>query len=120
MTYKKVKGEGGGGMDDEGRMILCLQDEGFVIEGIYKGFKTIPGYEGKGKQRCHAFEQLNGEKLEVIGFGLMDYILDKVDEGSQTRVTYNGKIKKYHNCTVEVDDEFEGNPENTDEDGNPY
>jgi hypothetical protein len=104
MVYKKVKGEGGGGMDEEGRMIFCLQDEGTFIEGIYKGFKTVPGYEGKGKQRCHTFIQANGKQLEVIGFGLMDYILDNVDEGSQTKITYNGKVKKYHNCTVEVDD----------------
>lgn len=104
MAYKKVGGSGGGSSSE--CMILCLEPEGTVVEGIYKGFKEVPGFEGKGTQRKHTFKQSNGKQFPVIGFGLMDHILQNVKEGSRTRVTYLGKDGDYHKCTVEVDDEF--------------
>ncbi|KKM77025.1 hypothetical protein LCGC14_1374160 [marine sediment metagenome] len=105
MSYKEI----GGSSDStplEG-MLLCGSEVGTEVEGIYKGFKMVPGHKGKGKQKCHTFDQSNGEPLAVLGFGLMDHILNNVEKGSQTRITYLGKVGDYHKCKVEVDDEQE-------------
>lgn len=104
MVYKDV---GGGGYTPEGHMLLCLQDVGTVVEGIYKGFKDVPGFEGEGIEQCHTFEQSDSSTFTVIGFGLMNHILKKVKKGSQTKVTYKGKVGKHHKCTVAVDDDQE-------------
>ncbi len=105
MTYKKVGG--GGGRDEDGRLIFSMSEVDTAIEGTYKSVEEIPGYEGKGIQKCYTFKLLNGEEEEIVGFGLMDHIMQNVIKGSHVRITYKGKPAKYHQCTVEVDDEFE-------------
>ncbi len=116
MAYKKVGG--GGGRDEDGRLIFSMSEEGAVIEGIFKDVEEIAGYEGKGKQKCYTLELLNGEEEEVVGFGLMDHIMQSVEKGSQVRITYTGKPAKYHQCTVEVEDGKSDTE--VDSDSNPF
>ncbi len=100
-AYKRVGG--GGGRDEDGRLIFSMSEVGTVIEGKYKDVEEIAGFEGKGKQKCYSLDLLNGEEEEVLGFGLMDHIMQNVEKGSQVRITYTGKPAKYHQCMVEVD-----------------
>lgn len=106
MVYKKI----GGDLTPEilediekNGIILSCQDVGYQIEGVYDGFVEIVGYKGKGKQRRHTVETEGGTFM-FRGFGLVDHILEKVDKGSQVKITYDGKTGDYHKCTVEVDD----------------
>lgn len=105
MAYKKVGGDGSG--EPLPGMLLSGTEIGTTVEGIYKGYKMVVGCKGKGKQKCHRFIQPDGNSLDVLGFGLMDHILKEVKDGSMTKVTYTGKKSDYHQCTVEVDDEFQ-------------
>lgn len=107
MAYKKISGELTPEILEDiekNGIILACQDVGYEIEGIYDGFVEIPGFEGKGKQKRHTVILEGGELLMFRGFGLVDYILEKVETGSQTKITYDGKVDKYHKCTVAVDD----------------
>ncbi len=117
MAYRRIGG--GGGRDEDGRLIFSMSEVGTAIEGTYKSVREIKGYEGKGKQKCYTFDLLHGEEEEIVGFGLMDHIMQNVEKGSQVRITYTGKPGKYHQCTVEVDD-GEANAENIDEEGVPF
>ncbi len=92
--------------NDKYGQLMVLIGEGNSLQGIYRGVKEVPGYEGKGKQKCHSLEQESGEILKVRGFGLMDHIIAKdVEEGQLIRVTYTGKgTDGYHKCKVAIDD----------------
>ncbi len=105
MAFKKV-----GSAGDLAGMLLSGAEPGTKVEGVYKGYKMVPGAPGedgkpKGKQKLHTFKQPDGEPLDVLGFGLMDHILENdCKEGQLVRVTYKGKVGGYHKCNVEVDD----------------
>jgi hypothetical protein len=106
-----VDGEGSGELSDEIKeenskygVLMSLQGDN-PIQGIYRGFKECPGFEGKGKQKSHSFEQPDGSNLKVRGFGLMDHIIAKdYAEGDLLRVTYTGKDGKFHKCRIAKDD----------------
>lgn len=107
MAYKKI----GGDLTPEilediekNGILLSYQDVGYEIEGVYDGFVEIEGYKGKGKQKRHTVILEDGKPFMFRGFGLVDHILEKVDKGSLTKITYDGKTGDYHKCTVEVDD----------------
>ena len=88
-------------------LLLSGQEEGYQLQGVYKGFRMVDGPDGDGEQKCHSFDEPDGEPLDVLGFGLLDHILadeKQVKEGDLVRVTYLGKKGKYHKCKVEVDD----------------
>lgn len=107
MTYKKIGGELTPEILEDiekNGIILACQDAGYKIEGVYDGFVEIPGFEGKGIQKRHTVIVEGGELFLFRGFGLVDHILEKVEIGSQTKITYDGKGGKYHKCTIEVDD----------------
>lgn len=83
--------------------LMTLRKE--PVEGIYRGFNEVSGFEGKGKQRSHKFEAKDGSIFKIRGFGLMDHIIaNEVTEGQLIRVTYTGKGDDgYHKCKVAVD-----------------
>ena len=88
-----------------GKLAIML-GEGNSVEGIYRGVKQVTGYQGKGKQSSHTFEDAKtGEEFKIRGFGLMDHIIKKeVTEGDLIRVTYKGKGEDgYHKCSVGID-----------------
>lgn len=107
MVYKKIGGELTPEILEDiekNGIILSCQDVGYEIEGVYDGFVEIVGYKGKGKQHRHTVISEGGERFMFRGFGLVDHILEKVETGSQVKITYDGKAGDYHKCTVEVDD----------------
>ncbi len=83
--------------------LMVLRTE--PVEGIYRGFTNVSGYEGKGKQKSHKFEKPDGSILKIRGFGLMDHIIaNDISEGQLIRVTYTGKGDDgYHKCRIAVD-----------------
>ncbi len=107
-----VEGENGGELSPEIQEenakygeLMVMQKE--PVEGIYRGCREVPGYGGKGKQKCHKFEKADGSEFEIRGFGLMDHILNKdYGIGDLLRVTYTGKNEKtgYHQCKIAKDD----------------
>lgn len=112
MSMAFVDGESGGELSDEVKaenekygVLMIMQKE--PVQGIYRGFRMVPGYKGnmKNQQKCHSFEQEDGNNLEVRGFGLMDHIIAKdYKEGDLLRVIYTGLVDGYHKCTIAKDD----------------
>tara|TARA_R100000656_G_scaffold39479_1_gene33081 strand:- start:718 stop:1095 length:378 start_codon:yes stop_codon:yes gene_type:complete len=113
----------GGGMSEETRQeiedhgqIFSMEGRGAKVEGIYQGFDMCAGYKGKGKQKSHKFQQLDGEIIKKRGFYEMDKKLENdCEEGQMVWLEYLGKDGEYHRCSVDFDDGVKG--ENKDEDG---
>ncbi len=100
--------------NEEYGQLMTLIGEGNSLEGVYRGCKDVPGYDGKGKQVMHKLEQDSGDILKVRGFGLMNHIIkNEVEEGQLIRVTYKGKGEDgYHKCSVAIDDGETGSDDN--------
>ncbi len=108
MAFKDIGGEGElseeiQAENKEKGELMTLRTE--PVEGIYRGYDEVSGYEGKGKQKSHKFEKSDGSIFKVRGFGLMDHIIaNDVTEGQLIRVTYTGKGDDgYHKCRVAID-----------------
>ena len=67
-----VDGDSGGELspevqeENEKNGVLMVLQGDTPVQGIYRGFKEVPGYEGKGKQKSHSFEQEDGSIVKVI------------------------------------------------------
>lgn len=95
-------------------------------EGIYIGHKEITTEIGK--QQVYRFRTKQGRVFSIYGFTMLNLAMENILENSMCRITYTGTenvktrfgMKDVHQVKVEVDDEFVGNSENVDENGNPY
>ncbi len=109
-----------------GNAIDIKKEIGKPYEGVYLGFKGIT--TKLGPQVIYKFKGNNNKLFEIYGFTMLNRVMENVITGEQCRITYLGTenvetkfgMKDVHQVKVQVDDEFQVNPEDIDDSGIPF